>query len=102
MLSISKPFKATAKAVAYYVEYYTTKHEGVWFGEGAERLSIAGKVTPEQFESLLLGRHPDGTPLVQIQNWKNRERQAGWDLTFSAPKSVSVLWALDETLRQGI
>jgi conjugative relaxase-like TrwC/TraI family protein len=37
------------------------------------------------------GFGPDGTPLVQ--NAGAADRQPGWDLTFSAPKSVSVFWA---------
>jgi hypothetical protein len=38
-----------------------------------------------------------------VQNAGHPKRDAAWDLTFSAPKSVSVLWALvPEPIRQQI
>src|SRR5262245_1487663 len=83
-------------------DYYIAGGEppGVWVGNGAAKLGLKGQVTRQQLSSLLKGFSPDGTPLVQIQNTSNRERRQGWDLTFSAPKSVSILWACsDETTR---
>lgn len=99
MLSIPKPIKG-AKMIQYYLElaqtiYYSAGVEpaGVWFGGGAEKMSLAGNVKPETFRNLLLGFSPDGTrPLVQNANQKSR--QCGWDLTFSPPKCFSVLWAM--------
>jgi conjugative relaxase-like TrwC/TraI family protein len=94
MLSIAGPFKATEKSLEYYVCYYTEqmKDQGVWFGDAAEKLTLGEQVTAAQFRLLLRGFHPDGTPLVQ--NAGDENRQAFWDCTFSAPKSVSVLWAI--------
>lgn len=99
MLSISAPMKG-AGAGNYYLDlarddYYANAREqaGLWFGRGAELLGLAGLVHREPFLHLLSGCSPDGkSPLVQ--NARDPDRQSGWDLTFSAPKSVSVLWAL--------
>ncbi len=97
MLSLST---VTAERIGYYLsiaqeDYYTKGLEppGTWFGPGAERLGLRGEVAQDQFRPLLAGFSPDGHgPLVQ--NAGHTNRQCGWDLTFSAPKSVSVLWAL--------
>lgn len=91
MLSISLPMRG-ASAAKYYVDYYTNKMEGQWFGSGARAIGLDGKVTPEHFGRLLEGFSLDGqTALVQNAGYANR--QCGWDLTFSAPKSVSVFWS---------
>lgn len=94
-------------------EYYTTlsredyyleggEPPGSWYGKGAEALGLRGEVTRQELECLFEGYAPDGTrPLVQLQ--KGKLHQPGWDLTFSAPKSVSVLWSQgDFELRQAI
>ena len=100
MLSISLPMRGGGSG-DYYLklaqqEYYTKSvgRPGEWFGKGAEALGLQGKVQADQFKNLLEGRSPDGSKsLVQIQKWEKRERQSGWDMTFSAPKSVGVLWS---------
>jgi conjugative relaxase-like TrwC/TraI family protein len=107
--SISARGSAKA-ALAYYDhlrrdDYYTRGGEppGRWAGEGAERLSLGGPVTQAEFEATLSGIDPKtGERLVQ-QGGHGRQHSAGWDMTFSAPKSVSVLWALsNEPERQAI
>ena len=74
-------------------EYYLGSGEapGRWLGRGAQRLQLSGQVTGESLAALLEGKDPaTGSPL-----WKSpRARLPGWDLTFSAPKSVSLLYAL--------
>jgi conjugative relaxase-like TrwC/TraI family protein len=75
-------------------EYYTAGGEapGRWIGRAARRLDLAGEVTAEDLGALLSGRAPDGGErLVAAQG---RARTPGFDCTFSAPKSVSLLWAL--------
>jgi conjugative relaxase-like TrwC/TraI family protein len=62
-----------------------------WHGEGARLLGVSGRVRKEELGPLLQGFAPDRRPL--IQNAGERNHQPGWDCTFSAPKSVSVLWA---------
>lgn len=90
--------KSVGAAVAYYKhmaqdEYYTGDREadGEWSGRGAERLALEGAVTKAEFEAALSGRDPrTGERLNQI----GRTHAPGWDMTYSAPKSVSVMWAL--------
>lgn len=84
---------------AYYTglareDYYLEggEPEGIWMGEGAELLGLSGVVDKNVFSSLFAGMKLRGGQLVQNALQKNR--QPGWDLTFSAPKSVSVLWSL--------
>lgn len=101
MLSIGK---MTAGREAYYTsqlpggrdEYYTrgeNEAPAVWLGSAADRLGLDGPVDAEQFRRLLDAAHPvTGNPLGVPRT--TDKRLAGYDLTFSAPKSVSVLWAL--------
>lgn len=93
--------KSIGAAVAYFKhmakdEYYTAEDEaeadGEWAGRGAERLALDGPVSKADFEAALNGLDPKtGEPLAQI---KNKTHAPGWDMTYSAPKSVSVMWAL--------
>src|SRR5688572_25183793 len=78
-------------AASYFAkdDYYTGEHaEGLssWGGAGAKDLGLRGEVNKHAFENLLNGRLPDGTVVNDAEN-----RRAGLDMTFSAPKSVSVL-----------
>lgn len=104
MLSISGRGSATA-AEKYYDhlaqndDYYLKGEEppGQWQGKGAEALGLSGAVSREDFAAALRGYKPgvdpDGSQEALVQNAGDKH-MAGWDLTFSAPKSVSVLWAL--------
>jgi len=75
--------------------YYANTHEksGTWFGQGAQLFGLSGSVEAETLRNLFLGYSPDGSTQL-VQNAGSDTRQAGWDLTFSAPKSVSVVWAV--------
>jgi conjugative relaxase-like TrwC/TraI family protein len=82
----------------YYVElsredYYTEsgEPEGRWFGTGAARLGLDGTVGKDELSKLIQGFAPSGEKLVR--NAGSETRRAGLDLTFNAPKSVSVLWS---------
>lgn len=67
--------------------------EGVWLPTtGTKRLNLTGKVQREDLRALFQGRLPDGTEFVQTA--RRGQRRPGHDLTFSVPKSLSVLWAL--------
>lgn len=78
-------------------EYYVAR-PGRWHaGRAARALCLPRDVTSNHFRALAEGRGPDGQALVQRQGDKHRE---GWDLTFSAPKSVSVLWAQATSIQQ--
>jgi conjugative relaxase-like TrwC/TraI family protein len=93
------PYAMTLGQEAYYTglateDYYLEGGEppGRWLGKGAERLGLVGQVDPDDLSQVFRGYAPGtGDPLVQHQAGKTR--QPGWDLTFSAPKTVSVMWA---------
>jgi conjugative relaxase-like TrwC/TraI family protein len=92
-----------AGAVAGGVEdYYVAGHEarGYWIGAGAWRIGVAGEVDRDGLTRVLAGAHPvSGSEIVADY----ARRVPGFDLTFSAPKSVSVLFGLgDEALRRVI
>ena len=111
MLTISKPLSA-GQARAYHQEefgnaqenYYTESERirGEWHGKLAEKWGLHGGVQEEQFRRLSDGQHPiTGEQLVRYQTAreyvneqgdtvKAMEHRAGWDATFSAPKSVSL------------
>ncbi|HGF6473616.1 TPA: MobF family relaxase, partial [Klebsiella pneumoniae] len=78
----------------YYTEkdnyYVIGSMEERWQGKGAELLGLEGKVDKQVFTELLQGKLPDGSDLTRIQDGVNKHRP-GYDLTFSAPKSVSML-----------
>lgn len=86
-------------------DYYLNGGEppGLWRGTGAGDLGLSGVVEGRALTLLLEGAHPqDGHPLTQVQGGKRRHRP-GWDLTFSAPKSVSVLWSMaDDAARPAL
>jgi len=74
-------------------EYYLGSGEAParWLGRGAQRLQLSGDVTAEALGAVLEGKDP----ATGLSLWAtSRARLPGWDLTFSAPKSVSLLYAL--------
>lgn len=96
MLSIGKMGKRQAN---YYLglareDYYREGGEppGIWYGRGAEALGLIGTVEAAELRRLFEGWHPrEERPLIELQMGK--DHRPGWDLTFSAPKSVSALWS---------
>lgn len=98
MLQISQPLKGSGKG-EYYLglakeDYYLNGGEppGRWSGAGAGFLELAGEVDKTQLRRLFSGYMPDGSGSC-VQNAGRDDRIIGWDLVFSAPKSVSVLWS---------
>jgi conjugative relaxase-like TrwC/TraI family protein len=90
-------------ALQYYAhlgqdDYYLRDGEppGRWAGEGAARLSLAGPVTKSEFEAALKGIDRQTDERFAALGGRLQDHTAGWDMTFSAPKSMSVLWALSE------
>lgn len=88
MLSLS-PVSAAQAGNYFTKDDYYTKEQGQWQGKGAEALGLSGHVEKEDFKRLIQGLDREGNPLVTSQN--GRAHRAGVDLTFSAPKSVSIL-----------
>ena len=65
---------------------------GRWHGSGAAELGLAGAVDAEGLVRLFDGQHP--ATGEQLGRQLRKDGVAAWDLTFSADKSVSLLWAL--------
>lgn len=90
MLSVAS-VRSAGGAANYFAkdDYYVGEHASEvsgWGGRGAAELDLSGEVEKQVFEDLLKGKLPDGE---QIGN--PERRRAGIDLTFSMPKSASVL-----------
>ncbi|HXV05155.1 MAG TPA: MobF family relaxase [Solirubrobacterales bacterium] len=78
-------------------DYYSGKGEvaGQWMGDATRELGLSGEVGGDQLTAMLTGRNPvDGSPLLGRQGVPGKGSVPGFDLTFSAPKSVSLIWAL--------
>ncbi len=101
MLSIGKLGSGQER---YYTEqvaegaedYYSGRGEaeGYWVGSAALDLGLDGKVDPEGLTAMLTGRHPASGAPLGLRHVSGRGPVPGFDLTFSAPKSVSLTWAL--------
>ena len=123
MLTISKPLSA-GQAQTYHQKEFTAKEQnywsqrgviaGEWQGRLAGQFGLAGTVSAEDFAKLSQGQDPrTGEQLVRQRasyeyqdadgkTVKTMEHRAGWDATFSAPKSVSLtaLVGGDERVRE--
>lgn len=92
-------------AGAYYLDalptYYldaTGEPPGRWHGTAAAHLGLDGELDDAAFLRVMAGGHPDTG--VDLGRAFDDRSVRGFDLTASAPKSVSVLWALgDDTMR---
>ena len=111
MLTISKAISSgqaqtyhrleyTSDAQSYYKQDETVK--GEWQGKLAASLGLSGEVAPLEFSRLTEGMHPQ-TEAQMVKHREGKEytnadgsttkpveHRAGWDATFSAPKSVSL------------
>lgn len=93
MLSLSRVSSASGASSYYEQEdnyYFLGEATTAWFGKGAESLGLSGAVNREDFKHVLEGKLPNGESLEHMVNGENKHRP-GYDLTFSAPKSVSIL-----------
>ena len=88
------------EAGRYYTErlpsYYLDGDEppGRWWGKGAGLLGLDGEVDSESFLRVMAGRDP--TTDLELGRRYGEGSVRGFDATFSAPKSVSVLFALGD------
>src|SRR5271156_763888 len=123
MLTISKPL-SSGQAQSYHKLEFTSETQnyykqgdavrGEWQGQLAARLGLCGEVLPLEFSRLADGKNPSTDEQMvrhrTAQEYKNAdgtttkavEHRAGWDATFSAPKSVSLtaLVGGDERVRE--
>lgn len=90
------PIKSATKSVSYFEEdnYYLKDVPGAtpqnfWYGKTAKELKLSGEIQSKDFENILLGFLPNGERLGVERDGEIKHRP-GWDLTFSAPKSVSI------------
>jgi conjugative relaxase-like TrwC/TraI family protein len=111
MLTISKPL-SSGQAQTYHAKEFTSAEQnywkqgdtilGEWQGQLAEKYGLVGAIDAQHFARLSEGQNPhtaeqlvqhrkaqeyttsDGTTVKPV------EHRAGWDATFSAPKSVSL------------
>ena len=111
MLTISKALNSSQAQTYHQMEFTSSTQSyykqdgavaGEWQGQLASEMGLAGPVSPEHFTRLTDGQHPEtGEQMVKhrtAQEYKNPdgsttsavEHRAGWDGTFSAPKSVSL------------
>lgn len=101
MLSIGK---LGAGQETYYLEkvadgaedYYAGEGEaaGRWMGDAAAELGLSGAVGADQLTGMLTGHDPASGEPLGMRAVGGRGPVPGFDLTFSAPKSVSLLWGL--------
>src|SRR5580700_9975495 len=122
MLTISKPLSA-GQAQSYHQKEFISKEQnywsqrgviaGEWQGRLAGQFGLVGAVSAEDFAKLSQGQHPaTGEQLVRQRasyeyqdvdgkTVKTMEHRAGWDATFSAPKSISLtaLVGADDNVR---
>lgn len=93
MMTISAVKESGGASRYYSQDNYYTEGENVersqWMGKGAELLQLEGGVDPHLFEQMLSGQ-VDGEQLGRVTK-DGIQHRPGWDLTFSAPKSVSIL-----------
>ena len=123
MLTISKALSA-GQARTYHAREFVSEKQNYWSrdaqvhsewqGRLAQEWGLHDSVGAEEFARLSEGQHPEsGVQLVKHQPAKTYdneygkeitsvEHRAGWDATFSAPKSVSLtaLVGGDERVRQ--
>jgi len=98
-ISRAERAQARPKGVEYYVSYAGRGAEGYWLGRAAASLGLVGSVDPAAFRASRK-RAPDGGRLLERVATNHTP---GWDFTLSAPKSVSLAWALaDEPLRAAL
>ena len=77
-------------------DYYAGEGEapGTWLGGGAAALALAGEVSEEGIVRMLEARDPATGELLREPVASGAV--AGFDLTFRAPKSVSILFGITE------
>ncbi|EKU74098.1 MobF family relaxase [Sphingobium yanoikuyae] len=93
MVASVSALTSSAQASSYYEadDYYAEGglSPSEWQGQGAKALGLSGEVDRDQFRDLLDGRIGE----QQLGTYRDGqlEHRPGWDVTLSAPKSVSIM-----------
>ncbi|MEM6504043.1 MAG: MobF family relaxase [Planctomycetota bacterium] len=99
MLRIAPPTRNLDQAQSYFIpganrsagDYYLPREgRGLWIGKGAHHLGLKGAIEKEHFDRLCENRHPYTGERLTLRTKPGR--RIGLDVSFSVPKSVSVVW----------
>ena len=104
MLRWASPSTNPSDVKGYFMErkrngvadYYLVQEEqgiGYWGGGGAKMLGLEGNLNAQAFGRMCENRHPHD-PDRSLTDRNKIGRRVGWDVSFSVPKSVSLLWAV--------
>lgn len=99
MMSVSRPMTADHAGQYFSKDDYYLSSQGSWQGRAAEALGVSGAVQKEAFRSLAEGKDPK-TGETLVASGPGGEHRSGVDITFSAPKSVSLVSLSDERLQE--
>lgn len=94
-MSLSQVSHAASASIYYQADNYYAKNgeheQGQWYGQAANDLELGGQnVDPNEFVKILSGDLPNDQSLYRMVRGE-RKHIAGYDMTFSAPKSVSIM-----------
>jgi len=99
---IATPTWGTSSSISDYFKesqdnYYQQEGDlGVWQGKAAKALGFEGTIAEKDLENALMGKNSKGEQVLKNMkiNDKGERERAGLDLTFNAPKSVSLAYEL--------
>ena len=96
MLSGPRQLASAEQTFGYFLHEYLARNDSShrsanrWHGEGAEALGLGQRVGKRKFISILSGEVPGTDVTLGRVIDGERQHRPGWDMTFSAPKSVSL------------
>ena len=97
MVATVTELRSTSASVDYYEKdgYYAKndpehRRASFWHGEAASAAGLRGHVHPKRFESVLSGHVPGADVRLGRKRDGEHVHRPGWDITLSAPKSVSL------------
>ncbi len=82
------------RGTGHVEDYYLASEDegGRWWGQGTKALGVEGLGTRDQLQAIFAGQHPETGD--QLGQRPRRNTIRAYDLTFSAPKTVSLLASL--------
>ena len=97
MVATVVELRSSATAVTYFERdgYYAKndaehRQASFWYGDAAKALGLKAHVRPSRFESVLSGYVPGTELRLGRMREGEHDHRPGWDITLSAPKSVSL------------